>query len=483
VVLADRVIKNSIALWISEAFNIIVNLFAVAIVARYLGVERFGDYGFVLAVCNIFQVLTDMGTKQVFVREVARNPEDVQEYFTANLLTMTILGILVFLLIIASIYFFPSSKHLLSPAAIGAVAVILLFFSQLFSAVFQAFEKMKYEAFMRSLSYSIYLAVIVLAVRFDSGITGIFIALLIQNVTACIAGYGFTRKYFFKPKFTLNRARFIEVFREGLPIGFTFLLRKISYRVDILFLKAFSSLTDLGLFNGIYRINLQLQFIPRNATNALFPVFSRLSKDKESKFMDVQSRSVKFLLIGFIPILAILMVFPKEVISLILGKEFVKAVSLMRILTLSLGFQFLSILFIRTLYALNKQRLAILCVAACLTANILGDILLIPTWGYIGAGIATLVAETVLFLLTGLSVARYLNIRSLLGAGAKLIIAGMVMSMLWIGFGGKALLFSLILGVLSYPLLLWILHVLDDQESAWFRDIIKRLFSHSEKMA
>jgi hypothetical protein len=39
------------------------------------------------------------------------------------------------------------------------------------------------------------------------------------------------------------------------------------------------------------------------------------------------------------------------------------------------------------------------------------------------------------------------------------------------------------LGVLSYPLLLWILHVLDDQESAWFRDIIKRLFSHSEKMA
>jgi O-antigen/teichoic acid export membrane protein len=276
----------------------------------------------------------------------------------------------------------------------------------------------------------------------------------------------------------LNRSRVIEVFREGLPIGLTFLLRKISYRIDILFLKAVSSLTDLGLFNGIYRIILQLQFIPRNVTNALFPVFSRLSKEKENKFIDVQSRSVKFLLIGFIPIMAILMVFSKEVISIILGKEFVKAVPLMRILTLSLGFQFFSILFIKTLYALNRQRVAIVCVAACLAVNILGDIFLIPAWGYIGAGIATLLAETLLFGLTGLSVARYLSVRSLLSAGAKLVIAGSVMVIFWIGLGDRANLLTLILGGLSYPSLLWVLHVLDDQESLWVRDQMKKLFKN-----
>lgn len=477
-VLANRVIKNSISLWSSEAFHMLVSLVTVAIIARYLGVERFGDYGFVLAMCNIFQVMTDMGTNQVFIREVARNPEKVQEYFTANVLTMVILGTLVFFLIIASIYCFPSSRDLLRAAAIGAIAVILLFFSQLFSAVFQAYERMQFEAFMRSLGYSIYLTVVILVVRFDAGIEGIFTALLIQNVIACIAGYGFTRKYFFKPKFILNRSRVVEVFREGWPIGLTFMLRKISYRIDILFLKAFSSRADLGLFNGIYRINLQLQFIPRNITNALFPSFSRLSKDKEPSFIDVQSRSVKFLLMGCIPILAILMVFPKEVISLVLGKEFVKAFPLMRILTLSLGLQFFSILFIKTLFAFNKQRVATVCVAACLAANILGDILLIPTLGYIGAGIATLVAETLLFGLTGLSVARYLAIRSLLGASAKLIIAGAVMVILWIGFGGKATLLTLLLGGLSYPLFLWRLHVLDDQESLWFRDQMKRLFKY-----
>jgi O-antigen/teichoic acid export membrane protein len=480
-VLADRVAKNSLALWSSEAFHILINLGAVAIIARYLGVERFGDYGFVLAVCNIFQVITDMGTNQVFIREVARDPEKVQEYFTANLLTMAILGTLVFFLIIASIYFFPSSRHLLSAAAIGAIAVILLFFSQLFSAVFQAYEKMQYETFMRSLGYSIYLAGVILVVRFDAGIEGIFIALLIQNVIACIAGYWFTRKYFFKPNFLFNRSRVVEVLREGWPIGFTFLLRKISYRIDILFLRAFSSRADLGLYNGIYRINLQLQFIPRNVTNALFPAFSRLSKDKETKFMDVQSRSVKFLLMACIPIVAILMVFPEEVISLVLGKEFVKAVPLMRILTLSLGLQFFSIMFIKTLYAVNRQRIATLCVAACLAANILGDILLIPTMGYIGAGIATLVAETVLFGLTGLSVARYLAMRPILGAGLKSITAGLVMVILWIAFGGKAAIFTFILGILSYPLLLWGLHILDDQESLWFRDLIKRLFKNAAK--
>lgn len=197
--------------------------------------------------------------------------------------------------------------------------------------------------------------------------------------------------------------------------------------------------------------------------------------------MDIQSRSVKFLLMACIPILAILMVFPKEVISFILGGEFVKAVPLMRILTLSLGLQFFSILFIRTLYAVNRQRIATLCVAACLAANILGDILLIPTMGYIGAGIATLVAETVLFGLTGLLVARYLAMRPILGAGLKSITAGLVMVILWIAFGGKAALFTFILGILSYPLLLWGLHILDDQESLWFRDLMKRLFKNAAK--
>lgn len=482
-VLANRVIKNSIALWSSETVHILVNLGAVALIARYLGVERFGDYGFVLAICNIFQVMTDMGSNQVFIREVSRKPENVQEYFTANLLIMAILGTLVFFLIIASIYFFPSSRYLLLSSAIGAIAVILLFFSQLFSAVFQAYEKMQFEVFMRSVGYSVYLTLVILVVKFDAGIVGIFIALLIQNISACIAGYGFTRKYFFKPKFILNRTRVLEILREGWAIGLTFVLRKLSYRIDILFLKALSSRTDLGLFNGIYRINLQLQFIPRNVTSALFPVFSRLSEDKETKLADIQSRTVKFLLMVCIPILSVFMVFPGEIISLILGREFVKAAPLMRILTLSLGLQFFSILFIRTLYAQNRQRIATLCVAVCLAANILCDIFFIPKWGYVGAGIATLVAETVLFLITGFSVARYLNIRSLLGAGAKLITAGMVMVMFWIGLGNKAPVFSLLLGGLSYPLLLWVMHVLDDQESAWFRDLIKRLFSHSEKMA
>lgn len=479
--LADRVIKNSLSLWSSEAVHILVGIITIAITARYLGVERFGDYGFVLAVCNIFQVITDMGANQVFIREVARVPEKVHEYFTANLLIMSILGIGVFFLIIASIYFFPSSRYLLLPAAIGAVGVILLFFSQLFSAVFQAYEKMQYDAFMRSLSYSIYLIFVILAVRFDAGIVGIFIAMLIQNIFACIAGYVFTRKYFFKPRFILNRSMVREVFHEGFPMGIAFMLRKVSYRIDVMFLKALSSRADLGLFNGIYRINLQLQFIPRNVTSALFPVFSQLSKEKGTKLMDIHSRSAKFLLIGYIPILAILIVFPGEVISLVLGKDFVQAISLMRILAVSLGLQFFSILFIRTLYALNKQRGAVFCLAMCLAANILCDILFIPTWGYIGAGIATLIAEALLFVLTGLLVVPHLAIRPLLGAGIKLIMAGMVMVILWSGFGGKATLLTLIIGGLSYPLLLWVLHVLDDQESLWFRDQMKRLFRHLAK--
>jgi hypothetical protein len=92
-----------------------------------------------------------------------------------------------------------------------------------------------------------------------------------------------------------------------------------------------------------------------------------------------------------------------------------------------------------------------------------------------GAGIATLVAETLLFSLTGVLVIRYLAIRPLVGAGLKLIIAGAVMVMVWVGFGAGATWFTLIMGGLSYPLMLWVLQVFDDQESVWIHNEMRKL--------
>lgn len=473
--LANRIIKNSIALWSSQAFHSLVSLCAVAIIARYLGIERFGEYGFVLAICNIFQVITDMGANQIFIREVARQPEKVNEYFTANLIIMAIFGTLVFILILGTVSCFHPGRHIVFAAVVGAVAVIMLFVGQLFSAVFQAYEKMGYVAIMRSLGYAIYILFVIIAVKVDGGIVSIFTALLLQNISACIAGYGFTRKYFFTPRVVFNGSRVREVLLEAWPIGIKAMLRKMSYRVDILFLKALSSPVDLGLFNGIYRIILQLQFIPRNLTSALFPVFSRLSNKEETLLADVHSRSAKFLFIGCIPLLTIFLVFPKEVISIVLGREFIAAVPLMRILAIALALLFFSTLFIKMLTALNKQTWATFCVALSLAANVICDIALIPTWGFMGAGIATLVAETLLFSLTGFLVIRYLVIRSLVSAGLKLIIAGAVMATVWVGFGAGVKWFTLIMGGLSYPLMLWVLQVFDDQESVWIQNGMRRL--------
>jgi len=457
--LTNRIIKNSIALLSSQAFHSLVSICAIAIIARYLGIERFGEYGFVLAICNIFQVMTDMGANQVFIREVAREPAKVNEYFTASVLIMSIFGTLVFILILGTVYFFRPPTHILLAAAIGALAVIMLFVSQLFSAVFQAYEKMGYVAIMRPLGYSFYLFFVIVAVIFDWGIVGIFMALLIQNISACIAGYGLIRKNFFKPQFSLNRSILWKVFREGWPIGVNAMLRKASYRVDILFLKALSSSADLGLFNGIYRIILQLQFIPRNVTSALFPVFSRLSKGEEELFAKVHYRAVKLLLIGTVPLLAGLLISSRELISIVLGNEFLEAVPLMRVLIVCLGLLFFNILLIRTLNAANEQRWATFSVAVALGFNILCDMLFIPRWGYMGAGFATLIAETVLFCLTAFFVYSRLPLTPFFSEVPKLIMSGTVMVGLWILFKGQNKLAMILLGAFVYFAMLWILRM------------------------
>ena len=61
---SSRVLTNSFFLMLKEGFHAIVSICVVAILARYFSIEKFGDYAFILALCNIFQVTTDMGVNR-----------------------------------------------------------------------------------------------------------------------------------------------------------------------------------------------------------------------------------------------------------------------------------------------------------------------------------------------------------------------------------------------------------------------------------
>ena len=89
-----------------------------------------------------------------------------------------------------------------------------------------------------------------------------------------------------------------------------------------------------------------------------------------------------------------------------------------------LAFMFLNFFMERMLISGNKQLLMVTIAAITLIVNVLLDLALIPSMSYIGAGIATLISEIVLFTLSFYFVSKYISSFALSKVIPKPIIAG-----------------------------------------------------------
>jgi O-antigen/teichoic acid export membrane protein len=95
----------------------------------------------------------------------------------------------------------------------------------------------------------------------------------------------------------------------------------------------------------------------------------------------------------------VLFIFPREFIVLVLGEKYLDALNVLKLFSVLIVFMFLTKLTERMLIVGRKQLVVTLITVLALGVNILFDLLLIPRMGIMGASLATLLAETSLFVL------------------------------------------------------------------------------------
>ncbi|MGQ9569929.1 MAG: flippase [Thermodesulfovibrionales bacterium] len=404
-----KIMKNSLAILVGRIYHALLSLVAVGLIARYLKVERFGDYAFILAICTVFMVITDMGIHRIGIREMSRDLSRANDIFWASSFAKAILSILTFLGIALTINIMSSDKEVIHATYICAVAVIVFFLGDIFLANYIAFERMGYAALSHFIEGTAYLFFVALFIHLNYGLNGIFWALLFSYVARISFGFIVTYKNFFKLQFSLNLPLAYYLIKEGFPIGLNRILQKASVRIDTILIKLMRSRAEVGIYHGPYRIILTLVLVPQSITEAIFPMISRLAVESKDAVSQVLERSFKFMLIMVIPLAMVMISFSSMIINIVLGKEFVKSIPVLQIFSIVWGIMFFNELFTKFLSASNRQALATKAMAICLGINVILDVILIYFYGYFGAVIATLFAEL------SLSISAYLFISKTMG--------------------------------------------------------------------
>lgn len=404
-----KIMKNSVAILAGRIYHALLSLIAVGLIARYLKVERFGDYAFILAVCTVFMVVTDMGIHRISIREMSRDLSRANDIFWASSFVKILFSVITFLGIVLTINIMSNDKDVISATHICAVAVVVFFLGDAFLANYIAFERMGYAAVSHFVEGTTYLLFVALFIRLDSGLNGIFWALLISYSARIAFGLIITHTNFFKLRFSLNPSLSRYLIKEGLPIGVNRILQKASVRIDTILIKLMRSPAEVGIYHGPYRIILTLILIPQSITEALFPMISRLATESKDSLSQALEKSFKLMLVMIIPLVMVMIIFSNMIIRLVLGENFIQAIPVLQVFSIVWGIMFFNELFTKFLNASNKQLLATKAMAICLGVNVILDVILIYFFGYFGAVFATLLAET------SLSIAAYLFISKTMG--------------------------------------------------------------------
>ena len=393
---SQRIVKNAVFGILASFIAGLVYLATVMIIAHKVSVVEFGKYSFVLAFAMFFQLVADAGLPRMLIREIAKDPEGVAPLMSAAVSLIWVASGAICLLVALIVPFLHFGTDVKIAALVMSFATLATFHAAGYSAVLRAFEDNELNYLGYVLHKILLLALILLAIRFDTGLVGFVSAHLVSNLLLWYFYHILVSHFYARIRLRIDVLLWKSLMIAALPMGGGVMLRQLALQLDILILAWMTNLTTVGLFSGPYRISMALRVIPQTLSLPLYPLYSRTAHLSPERFREAYQWSMKFFALISIPFAAFFMAWSKPILGLALGAKFLPALPAMQLLGLGLVPFFLSTLFQYLFAALDEQRRFLMSTCVGSALRILLLIILIPRFGFVGPAIAFVCAETLI---------------------------------------------------------------------------------------
>jgi O-antigen/teichoic acid export membrane protein len=429
-------------------------------------------------------LVADMGVRNIVIRDIALEKERFHLHLSTARTLLWSLSVVSFGCLAALANLLTLSDDLRHSMYLAGLAVMITFYGLGYSAVLRAFEEMGWDIFGFILHKVVFIALIGLLAQTSLGLQGVFAAMLLANALQWLYYWAVVRLRHGRTRPSLNFTAAWSLLWEAFPLGVAEILRRLTRHVDKLLLAAMSTPVALGLFSAAYKFLEAMSPFTTNLTLPLFPVFSRIARTSPLMLFRALDQSLKFLYVLGMPLAVLMFVLSEPLVVLFFGKAYHEAAAALQLIAPGVVFIFPTSVYSYVFTALGRQRLYMGCVAVSLVVNTLLDLLLIPSYSYQGAAVATMAAEAVLFC------AGLLMLHRLGGALAGLwllwrpAIAGLGMGLCcWVtrDLGLASAVFGVISGFILYAGLLLVFQTFTAHERALLRGAMRvRLGSVSQ---
>lgn len=392
-----RLLRNSLLMSGSVVAGGVVLFLIFVLIARYLGVGDFGHFVFILTLASIFQLFADGGIINITIRDIARDRQQRTEILGSTRLLVWLISLAVFALVFLFVEAFVVEARLKAASYLMGVAALSALHGLLYAAVVRAYEEMGLIALVSILHKFLLLGLVWLTIRLDWKIEGVAAAHLLANALQWIFFSMVVDRRYGPSRMSANLGHWKYLLGEAIPLGIGMVLRRLGIHMGTLMLAAFSSSIAVGLFNSAYRFLQMIEIGTVAICSVAFPVFARLHKTSMQHFTRLYVDSIRLLVVLSAPIAGLLIALGDQIVLAIYGPSYADAGIVLRILGIAMLFLMPGALMHSVFSALGKQQLFMRIAIVGTAINAIIGVLSIPTLQSMGAALATLSSEFVMF--------------------------------------------------------------------------------------
>jgi len=466
-----RALRNTGMLLATRVASRIIALVSVLTIGHALGDTAFGQMQTAVTYVGLVGTITDLGLSALYVREGARHVNAIGRFWN-NIASVKLVLSLLSVPPLFGLLWVAGIQSLLIPAF---ALSFLSGYQLLLRNSLYAMQQLGFEIIEILPETAIVLVMAVLGARFHLGAAYFLWAYTASYFFACIYfAIVLWRKCVLRPRFKLEMPLLRPWIRAAIPLGITFIITTVYFKVDVPILQRFRSYDEVGWYTLAYKPFEALLFIPFSLRGVVFPLLSVYHRQSPERVLALSEKFFKaLLLLGWPATVGIFLLAPQ--FNSLLGL-FNQSEPALQILALAIVFMFADNTFAATLNAIDKQNVFAFVALVGLVVNVGVNLVVIPRYGYLGASWAVVVTEAALVVVGWFVLRAQLGAIRIVHSSWKIIVAGTVMGIfLWfVQPQGRVALFGVVAGAaVIYFAVLAILRVADDEEMNLIRNALR----------
>jgi O-antigen/teichoic acid export membrane protein len=393
-----------------------VLLFVGIYVARYLGPERYGLLSYSNSFVGIFTAIALLGLDGIVVRELVKTPENKDKILGTSFLLKVVGTLFMWLMILVALFF--TDNDLLTNTLIAIIAFSVIF--QVFNVVdfnFQAEVKSKYVVhvqFVQLLVTSVAKIILVVKELPLIWFASVFCLDAIILAVGLVYTYSFNRGKIYFWKWDSKYAKALLI--ESWPLMFAYMSYLIYAKIDRIMIKEMLDEHNVGIYSAAYVLYEAPLFISLMISKSVYPILVQYYQDNKIKFFQLYSTLSSYMTLLSYLIVLFIFIFHEILIQITFGESFEESGKILMLLSFGIIPMFNA--FLRSSYITISGHQKIILYTTLFSAmlNIVLNLLLIKTYGVIGAVYATVFTLTLSLIVLNFA---FTNTRSIFFIQAK----------------------------------------------------------------